>query len=43
MDEIGSNKIKDYIFDDDGSFDTAEAELALQFEYNTSANSTLQP
>ncbi|MCS3860474.1 hypothetical protein GGP86_000222 [Salinibacter ruber] len=43
MDEIGDNNMIDYIIDDDGSFDADEAELALRFEYNTLAGSTLQP
>jgi hypothetical protein len=43
MDELGSNDINDYVFDDNGTLDKNEAALPLNFEYNSKAGSTLQP
>ncbi|MCS4099879.1 hypothetical protein GGQ17_003152, partial [Salinibacter ruber] len=43
MDEVGDNAIFTHVFDDDLSFDKDEAALALNFEYNSKAGSTLQP
>ena len=43
MDETGGNDINDTIFDGADNLDKDEASLPVRFEYNSIANSTLQP
>jgi hypothetical protein len=43
MDEIGDNRIGDYVFNDDNTLDKDEAALPFNFEYNSIAGSTIQP
>ncbi|MCS4039326.1 hypothetical protein [Salinibacter ruber] len=43
MDEIGDNRIADYVFNDDNTLDKDEAALPFNFEYNSKAGSALQP